>query len=100
MELPTALRFFFGFCNLTAFLSLDEVILTLLSSNIYWNISKMLLFLLITHLTSSRAELANAKSRDKCSAIQILHSGLKHIKVAQIQPSTFLPFHKDLSRHD
>lgn len=54
MELPRALRIFFGFCNLTAFLSLDEIILTLLSSNIYWNISKMLLFLLITHLTSSK----------------------------------------------
>lgn len=89
------MRFFFGFCNLTAFLFLYQVIFALLSSNIYWNTSKMLLFILITHLKSSRAELANAKMREKWSAIQILNSGLKQIKLARLQPPSFLPFHKE-----
>lgn len=89
------MRFFFGFCNLTAFLFLYQIIFALLSSNIYWNISKMLLFILITHLKSSRAELANAKMREKWSAIQILHSRLKQIKLARLQPPSFLPFHKE-----
>lgn len=55
----------------------------------------MLLFILITHLTSSRAELANAKRTDKRSAIQILHSGLRQIKLAHLQPYSFLPFQKE-----